>query len=241
MRNTKHTYTIEQLIEVVKESYSYAECLRKLDLPIHGGLYTTLKNRIKNYNIDISHFTGARWNKGKRTGPNPRTLTIDILDNKVEWSKSSDLRKRLIREGYFEEKCGECGLTEWRNVPIPLHLEHIDGNHFNNNLTNLKILCPNCHALTPTYGAKNVKLKRLKNNPEIIKKPREKKIKEKKDRPKSFIVSKEKLEAMVWEMPTSSVAKHFGVSDNAIGKRCKLLGINKPSRGYWAKKKASES
>jgi Zn-dependent peptidase ImmA (M78 family) len=41
-------------------------------------------------------------------------------------------------------------------------------------------------------------------------------------------------------MPTLLVAKHFGVTDKAIEKRCKKLGVVKPSRGYWAKKKASE-
>lgn len=50
-----------------------------------------------------------------------------------------------------------------------------------------------------------------------------------------FFVTKEDLESMVWAMPTTSVAKHFGVSDKPIEKRCKLLGIQKPPRGYWAK------
>lgn len=39
--------------------------------------------------------------------------------------------------------------------PIPLELDHIDGNHQNNALQNLRLLCPNCHALTPTFRDKN--------------------------------------------------------------------------------------
>jgi len=39
--------------------------------------------------------------------------------------------------------------------PIPLELDHIDGNHQNNALDNLRLLCPNCHSLTPTFRGKN--------------------------------------------------------------------------------------
>lgn len=54
-------------------------------------------------------------------------------------------------------KCMDCG---WNQVNpttglVPTQLEHIDGKHLNNSLDNLKILCPNCHSLTPTYGFLN--------------------------------------------------------------------------------------
>lgn len=55
----------------------------------------------------------------------------------------------------FGRVCFDCGNTTWLNKPIPIELEHIDGNHKNNNLENVKLLCPNCHALTPTYKGKN--------------------------------------------------------------------------------------
>ena len=40
--------------------------------------------------------------------------------------------------------------------PIPLELDHIDGNHYNNELINVRIVCPNCHAQTETNSGKNV-------------------------------------------------------------------------------------
>jgi hypothetical protein len=55
-----------------------------------------------------------------------------------------------------------------------------------------------------------------------------------------FDPPREELEKIVWTTPTEHVAKMFGVSGNAIGKRCKLLGIQKPGRGYWAKLKAAQ-
>ena len=61
---------------------------------------------------------------------------------------------------YLEEKvgrvCNECNLTEWNGCPIPLDVDHKDGNPNNHNVNNIRLLCKNCHALTPTYGAKNM-------------------------------------------------------------------------------------
>jgi hypothetical protein len=50
-----------------------------------------------------------------------------------------------------------------------------------------------------------------------------------------FIVTYDILKELVWIMPTTKIAESFGVSDKAVEKRCKLLGIEKPPRGYWAK------
>lgn len=52
-------------------------------------------------------------------------------------------------------QCEDCGLSTWKNQPIPLEAHHIDGDRCNNTLDNLRLLCPNCHTLTPNYGAKN--------------------------------------------------------------------------------------
>lgn len=53
-------------------------------------------------------------------------------------------------------------------------------------------------------------------------------------------ITKEELEKLVWEMPTSRLSKILGVSDVAIAKRCKKLGITKPPRGYWEKIKRQQ-
>lgn len=67
------------------------------------------------------------------------------------------LRKRLLNESLFDNCCQRCRFTEWQGQPISLELHHIDGDKANNLLSNLTILCPNCHALTDTYRGKNKK------------------------------------------------------------------------------------
>ena len=59
---------------------------------------------------------------------------------------------RLIDDGIKEARCECCKLSEWMGKPIPLELHHKDGNHYNNDLSNLEILCPNCHAQTDNYS-----------------------------------------------------------------------------------------
>ena len=52
-------------------------------------------------------------------------------------------------------KCMCCNNTEWLGQPIPLELDHIDGNAGDNSPKNIRLLCPNCHSQTPTHKAKN--------------------------------------------------------------------------------------
>ena len=70
-------------------------------------------------------------------------------------------RKRVFREQ--NNCCSKCGLSEWLGKPLPLELEHIDGNNQNNSRENLEGLCPNCHSLTETWRGRNKPSKNDKN------------------------------------------------------------------------------
>ena len=152
--NTRYTYTEDELREAVKTSTSIRQVLDKLNIVPAGGNYQTTNRRIQNLGIDTSHFTGQAWNKGKVIGPK-RDIKEYLRENSVV--QSFRLKNRLLAEGLKEHKCECCGITEWNGQPAPIELDHINGNHHDNRLENLRILCPNCHAQTDTYRSKNRK------------------------------------------------------------------------------------
>lgn len=80
---------------------------------------------------------------------------IEYFLTKNKSCSTSSLRNRLLDEQHFARQCCNCDLTEWLGHPIPLELHHIDGDKLNNSLSNLTILCPNCHAQTKNYRGKN--------------------------------------------------------------------------------------
>ena len=147
------TWKIENLIEAVKVSKSYAEVLRKLNLKPAGGNYIQLKKYIKEYNLDTSHFTGQKWSKGLKIQTKFLSIEEKLVDGK--FINSNRLRLQLISSGKFEAICSNCKNDKWLENPIPLELDHINGKREDNRIENLRLLCPTCHALTPTYRGKN--------------------------------------------------------------------------------------
>jgi len=149
------SYTEEQFKEAVANSVSIRQALLALNLnPKGGGGYRSFAAAVSEFGTDTSHFLGERSNLG-RTFRSRRSLE-DILNN-VFPIQSHQLRLRLFKEGIFEKKCYTCNHDTWNELPIPLELDHIDGNHENNNLSNLRIICPNCHAQTKNHAGKNKK------------------------------------------------------------------------------------
>ena len=147
------TWEKQNLIDAVKTSYSYAEVLRKLNLKPAGGNYIQLKKYIEEYSLDTSHFMGQAWNKDKKRKTKPIALENKLVNNK--FVNSNRLRLQLISSGIFEAICSNCKNDKWLGSSIPLELDHINGKREDNRIENLRLLCPNCHALTPTYRGKN--------------------------------------------------------------------------------------
>ena len=147
-----YKYTEQELIEAVKSSTSMRQVLIRLNVAPYGGNYDVLRKAIKNFNLDTSHFTGQAWNKGKKLPV--RTPVSRYLNNEVP-IQSYKLKNKLLAEGFMEHVCQMCKKKTWLGRSIPLELDHINGNNKDNSRKNLRLLCPNCHAITPTYRGKN--------------------------------------------------------------------------------------
>ena len=159
-------YTKDEFIAAVQKSCTIRETLLLLDLHPAGGSYQVFHRNVKLWGVDTSHFVTSRAG-GRFAGQTPvpfRRPLEDYLSNLFP-IQSLKLKKRLFAEGYLTKKCNICGLSQWLNDPIPLELHHIDGNHENNNLDNLSVLCPNCHAMTESHRKrKDAKSKELVYN-----------------------------------------------------------------------------
>lgn len=95
-------------------------------------------------------FTGLQSEQHKRQIPSQ-----DILTGLHPNYASSSLKKRLISAGVLPDKCDECGLGRlWQGRELSLQLDHVNGDSNDHRLSNLRILCPNCHSQTETYAGK---------------------------------------------------------------------------------------
>lgn len=142
-------FSEEEFRKIIQESQSWRQAAQKLGYSSNGGsIYTTLQKVCKERNIDTSHMLGKGYNK------NNFDYSRFQKNNAI---KPEHMRAALI---YLKgHQCERCLNTEWQEMPIPLEIHHLDGDHCNNEIENLQLLCPNCHALTNNWRGKNISKK----------------------------------------------------------------------------------
>ena len=146
-------YDWEEIKRYQLEGHSYQECKDKYQFGYTAWLQAAKQGLVINTRrtrprlSDTELFSKSEYDE-------------QSLDKKYRRRNSSTLRTRLIKLGILENRCyGEnCPIsTEWLGKPISLHVDHIDGDGTNNNIDNLRFLCPNCHSQTETYAGRNLK------------------------------------------------------------------------------------
>jgi hypothetical protein len=221
------------LQDLLDNSSNYAEIMDKLGGARSGASYRVLKRRIATMGCDTTKFdiNFQLWKADSarsicKKDPNPFRYGSKVGNQR--------LKKILIKEGVTDE-CSECGqLPEWNGKPLVLQLDHIDGDSKNSVRGNLRILCPNCHTQTSTFGTKNrIKINKDKydisfnvKNYTLCKCGGKMHISSKVclscqaflDRKVPNRPSLEQLEKDLETMSYVAVGKKYGVSDNCIRK-----------------------
>ncbi len=147
--------TNEQLIDAINTHDTMRQAAAALGLN-----FSSLKERATRLGI-------YKPNPGRKGIPRPNSPqnesrkipTDEILNGQHPTYHTHMLRLRLIKEGYKEQKCELCGTSHWQGQQLSLILDHINGVNDDHRLENLRIICPNCDSLLPTFCGRNKKKK----------------------------------------------------------------------------------
>ncbi|WP_018542263.1 HNH endonuclease signature motif containing protein [Streptomyces sp. MspMP-M5] len=143
----------DELRQAVEGATSIAGALRLLGKnPYNSRLRALFHTWVTQDSLDISHFLGQAHLRGK-PGPVPAKRPEDVLvqHDRRQRTPTRQLR-RALREVGVPEKCARCGVgPEWLGKPMTLEIDHISGDWGDDRRENLRLLCPNCHAITSTW------------------------------------------------------------------------------------------
>jgi 5-methylcytosine-specific restriction endonuclease McrA len=132
-RDRRRRYDWSQIQAYYDEGHSYRECR------------------------DRFGFCAEAWSKAARRGDlAARGQVMPLARLLATTTSRTSVRRRLLDDGIFKNACSICGLREWRGSPLAMHLDHINGRRGDHRLENLRMLCPNCHSQTETYGGRNI-------------------------------------------------------------------------------------
>ena len=217
----------EKIRKIVNESLNISQCLKKMNLSIRPGNYSTFYKYVENYDIDVSHFEPYNLNLINNFQKTP----IEKILVKDSTFSTTHLKKRLYKEGLKERVCEICGQDEnWKGVKISLILDHINGMNNDHRLENLRIVCPNCNAGLKTHCVGNRKYKKKRYycscGNEISKGAKKCKECSSVNQRKVERPSYEQLLKDIEETNYSTTGRKYSVSDNTIRKWIKKYELD---------------
>ncbi|MFE9400260.1 HNH endonuclease [Streptomyces sp. NPDC006530] len=141
-----------ELRQAVRDSTTIAATLRRLGRPDNTRQRALLRQWITEEQVDTSHFLGQAHQRGK-PGPTPVKAAEDVLVRHDRGRRSQAVAlRRALRAIGVPEVCAGCGTgPEWMGRPMTLEVDHINGDWSDDRAENLRLLCPNCHAITSTW------------------------------------------------------------------------------------------
>lgn len=160
----RRRYSKEEFVDAWQSANSIAEALRKIGLSTAAANYDVVKATAKELGLNTDHMLGQASSGDKLRGR--QNVPIEVYLSNKRRINGTTLKRKLLSLGLLENRCynTDCPSPEpmWRGEYLVLQMDHIDGNKYNNNLDNLRILCPNCHTQTETYCA-NRRTRKIEN------------------------------------------------------------------------------
>lgn len=222
----------EEFIHLWESSLSISQVAKKLRKKGSTRNSTYIKRIAYSIGLDNSHMKGQRSGNGKNLSK--EDLLIKLKNNTVRIT--SNIKQLIIKYDVIPYQCELCNIdAEYNGKNLVLHLDHVDGVCTNNDISNLRFLCPNCHSQTDTFGSKNMTAVRNKTvytcknidcNNHVSKNGNS--CRECYEEGLKFsLPTKEEILRTLEENDFNYVqsSKFFKISDNGLRKRMKKLGI----------------